>query len=58
VETVKLLDESKECYKKVRTEHEEVKAKQKQLNACIQSLPKRANWAKEHKRSAMEHKKD
>jgi hypothetical protein len=42
----------------VRTEHKEVKAKHKQLNAHIQSLPKLANWAKEHKRSAMEHKKD
>jgi hypothetical protein len=58
VEAVKSLDESKERCEKVRTEHKEVKAKQKQLNVCIQSLPKRANWAKERKRSATEHKKD
>ncbi len=34
-----------------------MKAKQKQLNTYIQSLPG-ANWAKECKRSALDYKKD
>jgi hypothetical protein len=44
--------------RKIQKESREVKGKQTQLNAYIESLPKRERWAIEYKRHAMEYKRE